>query len=51
MLLKRKEPGEVMEMRTKNWQGPPNAAWVVLSAGKAIIGVFREVRDDLTYVS
>ena len=42
--------GEVVEMRLENWQGPNNAAWMC-SAREAVIGVFREVRHDLTYIS
>lgn len=37
-------------MRLENWQGPNNAAWM-FSAREAVVGVFREVRHDLMFIS
>ena len=50
VLVECKELGEAVEMRLENWQGPNNALWM-LSARETIVGVFREVRHDLTYIS
>ena len=50
VLAEHKELGEAVEMRLENWQGANNALWM-LSIRETIVGIFREVRHDLTYVS